>query len=407
MRLLASVLDRLPKTNKAQRLFVSTLLEVMLLVPGPCTFRNLSRYSGYTERTFARGFSRSLDWVALNQAALEQVIPATHEQALVLDASFIPKSGKHTYGRDQFWHGTAGRSERGLEISVLAWLDLTANQAYSLSVEQPPPPAQDKAKPKGEASRLAAYLAQLQRVVEPYQLQHLKYLITDAYYSKVAFLDGVRALELHQIGKLRGDANMRYLYTGLKRPGPGAPRQYDGKVDWADLARFQRVETDTAGVVLYQQVLNHKRFKRTLNVVVVVDTRRQKPRQALLFSTDLDLSALTLYRYYKARFQIEFLLRDAKQFTGLTDCQARDQAKLHFHFNASLTAVTFAKLQAQQQAGGRLPTPFSLASRQRCAFNQHLLDRILGMLDAGEELTQFSPPYETLCNYGTIAPLAA
>lgn len=181
MGLLASVLDRLPKTNKAHRLFVSTLLEVMLLVPGPCTLRNLSRSSGYTERTFARGFSRSLDWVALNQAALEQVIPATHEQALVLDASFIPKSGKHTYGRDQFWHGTAGRSERGLEISVLAGLDLTANQAYSLSVEQTPPPAQDKAKPKGEASRLAAYLAQLQRVVEPYQLQHLKYLITDAY----------------------------------------------------------------------------------------------------------------------------------------------------------------------------------------------------------------------------------
>ena len=46
-----------------------------------------------------------------------------------------------------------------------------------------------------------------------------------------------------------------------------------------------------------------------------------------------------------------FLFRDAKQFTGLTDCQARSQAKLNFHFNASLSAVTLAKLEARQQTG--------------------------------------------------------
>src|SRR5438128_10733374 len=40
-------------------------------------------------------------------------------------------------------------------------------------------------------------------------------------------------------------------------------------------------------------------------------------------STDVDLDALAMYRYDKARFQIEFVFRDADQFTGLTDCQAR------------------------------------------------------------------------------------
>jgi IS4 transposase len=49
----------------------------------------------------------------------------------------------------------------------------------------------------------------------------------------------------------------------------------------------------------------------------------------VLFSTDTELDALTLYRYYKARFQIEFLFRDAKQFTGLNDCQARSEPALH------------------------------------------------------------------------------
>jgi hypothetical protein len=49
---------------------------------------------------------------------------------------------------------------------------------------------------------------------------------------------------------------------------------------------------------------------------------------ALLFSTALDWCAQTLVRYYQARFQIEFLFRDAKQFLGLDDCQARGHESL-------------------------------------------------------------------------------
>ncbi|MBE0507779.1 MAG: hypothetical protein IBX50_13895 [Marinospirillum sp.] len=33
---------------------------------------------------------------------------------------------------------------------------------------------------------------------------------------------------------------------------------------------------------------------------------------------------------YKVRFQIEFLFRDAKQFLGLNDCQARQAKVLRF-----------------------------------------------------------------------------
>lgn len=408
MRLLESVRAKLPKPNKPQRLFILVLLELMLMVPGPITFRNLSRYSGFHEKSFARGFARTLDWVALNREAIAQVVPPAHEQALVLDASFIAKSGRQTYGLDRFWNGTAGRAEKGLEISALAWLDITAHQAYSLSVEQTPAAVKGSDNAAVADSRLDAYLAQLRRVVEGHQLQQqLKYVITDGYYSKVKFLNGVITLGLQQIGKLRGDADMRYLYDGPKRPGAGRQKQFDGQVDWSDLARFTRIETDQDGVVVYQQGLNHKRFKRTLNIVVVVDPRGKTPRQAILFSTDLTLPALTLFRYYRARFQIEFLFRDAKQFTGLSDCQARDKDKLHCHFNASLSAVTLAKLEAQQQAGGTLTEPFSMASLQRRAFNRHLLDQILAHLESSAELTKFSPAYETLCNYGTISPQVA
>jgi hypothetical protein len=161
MRLIESVLAKLPKPNKAQRLFVIALLELMLLVPGPITFRNLSRYSCYHEKTFARGFSREFDWVALNKEAIEQVVPAEHEQALVLDASVIPKSGHCPWGLDRFWHGTVNRAEKGLEISALAWLDISAHQTYSLSVEQTPPADQASSKAAADENRIDAYLYQV------------------------------------------------------------------------------------------------------------------------------------------------------------------------------------------------------------------------------------------------------
>lgn len=401
MRLLHSVLTRLKQTKKPQHKFVTHLLGLLLMLPGHATFRNLSRYSPYHERTFARWYARDFDWVSLNKAAITEVVSPAHAQALVMDASFVPKSGKATYGLDRFWNGSHSRPEKGLEISTLAWLDLTDNCAYCLSVEQTPPTGDT---PDPEATRMDVYLDQLTRVVTAHDLHFLRYVVTDGYYSKQKFVAGVCALGLHQIGKLRADANLRYLYQGPKRPGPGRPKTYDGKVHWSDLARFERLATEDEHIVLYHQVVNHVQFKRNLQVVVVVDS--QHNRYAVLFSTDVALNALTLYRYYKARFQIEFLFRDAKQFTGLSDCQARSQAKLDCHFNASLSAVTLAKLEARQQ-NGNCAQAFSMASLKRRAFNQHLIDRICEHLANGHSLEKSSPDYEALCNYGTITEEAA
>jgi len=127
MRLIESVVSKAVPANHWRQRFIAVVLELMLLVPGKATFRNLSRYSGYHEKSFLRGFGRAYDWTAFNQAALMEVIPVDHEHALVMDASFISKSGRGTYGLDQFWNGCAARAERGLEISVLGWLDVTAN----------------------------------------------------------------------------------------------------------------------------------------------------------------------------------------------------------------------------------------------------------------------------------------
>jgi len=400
MRPLDSILTGLKNTSPMRRRFLGHLLGLLLMLPGRATFRNLSRYSPYHEKTFSRWFAKDFDWVSVNRAVILQGVPTAHEQVLAFDPSFVPKSGKCTYGLDRFWNGTHSRAEKGLEIGVLAWVDVTANTAYALSVEQTPLVL--LADP--EHSRIDAYVAHLTRVITAHTWQSLQYLVVDGYFGKKKFVDGVCTLNFHVVGKLRSDANLRYLYTGPRRSGRGRPKRYDGKVDLTDLTRWERITTEEAQTVLYSAVVHHVQLHRLLHVVVAVDLRTQ--RQAVLFSTDTALPALTLYRYYKARFQIEFLFRDAKQFTGLTDCQARSQAKLHCHFNASLTAVSCAKLAAQPPPCEQ-GVPFSMASVKRRAFNQHLLDRIIAHLAEGESLDKSSLLYETLCNYGTITEFAA
>ena len=145
---------------------------------------------------------------------------------------------------------------------------------------------------------------QLRRVVKAHDLRFLRYVVTDGAYSKQQFVAGVRRLALHQIGKLRADANLRSRSQGPKHPGPGRHKTYDGKVNGSDLARFERLDTEDEHIVLDHQVLNHVQLKRNLQVVVVVHTQRN--RYAVLFSTDVDLEPQRLSRYDKARFQIEF-----------------------------------------------------------------------------------------------------
>ena len=54
------------------------------------------------------------------------------------------------------------------------------------------------------------------------------------------------------------------------------------------------------------------------------------------------------FQYYTTHFQEEFCFRDAKQFLGLTDCQARDKRKLEFAINSSFTALNVAKMMCKE-----------------------------------------------------------
>jgi hypothetical protein len=231
--------------------------------------------------------------------------------------------------------------------------------------------------------------------------------VADGFYSKQKFVDGVVALNLHLISKLRVDADLRYLYTEPQKP-KGRHRKYDGKLELTDLSRFTLVEALDPHRTLYTVVVWHISLKRKIRLALLVDTHNpNKPGYVLLFSTNVDLNAKQILDYYKARFQIEFIFRDAKQFTGLTDAQTRDPKKLDFHFNASLTALNLAKYDDQlhhaQATCKQSATPFSMASYKRVAFNHHLLKRFICELDLDPTSIKSHPNYQNLLSYGIIA----
>ncbi len=329
------------------------------------------------------------------------------------DATFIRKSGTQTYGLDKFWNGCTHRSEKGLELSCIAILDVVRRTAYPLSAQQTPPRPRALTTtptsattpvlpPQPEETRIDFYLQHLAASV-PYWPAQVRHAVFDGAFAKRKFVTGVRSLDLHLISLLRVDANLRYLYTGAQR-GRGRRKAYDGKVNFASLSRLDCAGEVEPHVTLYSAVVNSVALKRNIRICVVVNrTKPDKPRYVVLFSTDCELSAQTIYDYYTLRFQIEFLFRDAKQFTGLQDCQARAKETLHFHFNLALASVGVTKIEDLKEQGTPQPQVFSLASWKQRAFNEHLLEVVISKLALEPTLIKNHPQYDYLRTYGAIA----
>jgi IS4 transposase len=94
----------------------------------------------------------------------------------------------------------------------------------------------------------------------------------------------------------------------------------------------------------------------------------------VLASTDLALDGRKLVEWYGARFQIELLFRDSKQFTGLSDSQARAEAALDCHFNAALATLNLARTAQLVEQTDASRQVFSMASWKQRQFNERLLD---------------------------------
>ena len=146
---------------------------------------------------------------------------------------------------------------------------------------------------------------------------------------------------------------------------------------------------------------------RRIRVVCLVRLVKGTEHYALLFSTDLTLSAEAIVTYYRARFQIEFIFRDARQHTGMVDSQSRNSDALDAHVNTSLTALNLAKATLRTEMSVLdQPMPnvvsFSIESFKRRALNEHLFELFMEQFGLDPTLIKLNPNYEKLLDYGTL-----
>jgi hypothetical protein len=406
MTIVHNILPQMPAVRQPQRKFLAVLFATILALRGHVTFRNLSRYCDYSERLMARQFRAAFEWPDFHQRVMTAALDPRSELISAQDASFMPKSGKPTFGRGHFFNGCAHRAERGLEISPVAVGEVTRRCAVTLAVLQPPP-GEDKAATAQdqEETRLDFYQPQL-REQRPRLPESINYHYVDGYFAKKQYIDEVVARKLHPITKLRYDANWLFLYTGPHPQRRGPQRTYDGKVNFHDLRRFEDLGTleERDQVHLYTALVWPVSLKRKLRVVVLVNRKDPPtPRSSVLASTDLALDGHKLVEVYVARFQIEFLFRDSKQFTGLSDGQARAKAALDFHCNASLATLNLAWAAELLASPNHSAQVFSMASWTQRHFNERLLDVFIESLALDPTWVKNHPAYDELSTYGAIA----
>lgn len=331
-------------------------------------FLQFERFGKFDEQTYRNHFEKEFEFMAFNKTLIKK--HCSEELAIAFDPSFISKSGKKTPGTGYFWSGCAGRTKWGLEISGLAAIDCENHSAFHLEAIQ-------TIDLKENETLLQYYLQII--LNRKNDLQELsKNILVDAYFSKENFVNPLIKVGFTIISRLRDDADLKYIFEGEQKKGRGRPRKHEGKIDFKnlDLSKLKIVST-LEKEEIFTGIVFSKSLKRNINLVIVKTKNKEKCTHKLYFSTDCNQYWKVILKRYKSRFQIEFLYRDAKQFSGLNDCEARSENKLKFHFNASLTTINLAKITHWLSVPKTERAAFSMADVKTMYHNDLLINRFI------------------------------
>lgn len=138
---------------------------------------------------------------------------------MAFDPSYISKSGKKTSGIVYFWSGVAGRAKWGLEFCGLAVLDLIRKTGFHLFGFQ-------TIDLQDEESLIGFYVRKLLERIEEL-LKPSKYMVADAYFSKISFVHPFVEAGFQVISRLRDDADLQHIFVGEQKSGKGRHRKYD------------------------------------------------------------------------------------------------------------------------------------------------------------------------------------
>lgn len=366
-------LQKLENISKPRIKFLSTVFELWLALPVRYTMLNVSRISTYSEKCIRLHFEKLFDFASFNAALIKS--SCGKDLIAAFDPSFIPKSGKKTPGLGRWWSGKDQCTLKGLEISCLSIVDVNAGTAMSLEAVQTP----CKEVLQTKQQNLVSHYVGIIKNQLPVLKAMVKYLVADGYFMKHDFMEPLLKEGLHIITKMRPDADLRYPYNGPKQNRRGRPKCYDGKVDCKniDKRRIKKFDEDD-NAIYYTAILYCMALKRLVRIVYLQD--RQTKGYAIFLCTETLIEPVLIVKYYRLRFQIEFLIRDAKQHAGLEQCQARSENKLNFHFNMALSAVSVAKAATWLSKPKEEREAFSMRNIKLLFYNKIITERIFSNL---------------------------
>ncbi|HLJ31367.1 MAG TPA: transposase [Candidatus Babeliales bacterium] len=404
IKIINKIIDKMVRICKPQRKFIIKIIECILAAHGKMNFRNLSRYGEISEKTVSRNYQKEFNFAEFNTLLLqEQILPNDH-LICAFDPSFVKKSGKKTEGSAMFWNGSAGRAEKGLEVGLLSVINVKTKEAYAISAAQTVDKKEDDLatddKAENNETRIDLYVDHIEEASK-HLPETIKHLVVDAFFFKSKFVHGIKQnTKFDIIGKMRSDANLRYPFKG-SQSGKGRPKKFDGKFDLDDLSKLTdegiiKINDNKDEVQLHSGILYSMSLEMDVKIVTLTMKTNSGLMKAILYSTDQNLGSKDIYLLYATRFQIEFQFRDAKQFTGLADCQARSTDKLNFHFNLSFMALNLARFTYQTDQ------PFSMASIKSIHYNKALIECLFSNSDIDLSLIKSSPGYNNALYYGAI-----
>jgi hypothetical protein len=199
---------------------------------------------------------------------------------------------------------------------------------------------------------------------------------------------------------------LHYAPPAKKAGQMGRPKKYGDRfsVQTPDIEQLPCIG-ENEDLRIYCGTVYVKSLKRLVKAAIVHELKENgKIKSVRIFiCTDLEFPAQDIWPWYKSRFQIEFLYRDAKQHTGLTDTQSRNPKALEYHFNMSLTAVSVAKVVHHLSIKKEDRGPFSMADIKTQYFNELMINRVFDVFAKTPNLTKSHPALKILYNLGKIA----
>lgn len=392
--LIIKSLNKISNLNKCRKDFICEVFILFLCIKGRVNFLQLSRFGSFGEQRYRQQFEKSFDFISFNKELL--LANGSGRFIIAFDPSYISKSGKKTTGLDWYWSGCAGRSKWGIEIGGIAAIDIDNHTAFHLEAVQTL---------CSESETLTQWYIDILKKRKATLTAISCIFVADAWFSKKGFVDAVVQMDMQFVCRLRDDADLRYLYNAAPTGKKGRPKKYSGKIDTKNIDReyFELIE-QTDEYTMYSAIVYSKSLKRNIRLVhVAYITKKGKQTIKLYYSTDVDLSPKDILLYYQSRFQIEFLYRDGKQFTGLCDVQARGENKLNFHFNASLTAINIAKVEHWLSIPKQDRKAFSLSDIKTLNHNKLLLCRFFDVFGIDPNKPKNKQYVKELLYYGTLA----